>query len=546
MSRRHWTRSYGSIPLEIDADRHPSLNAVLEQAMRQFAAKPAFHAFGTTLTYADVDRMSCAFAAFLQNIAGVKAGDRVAVMLPNLLAFPIVAIAVWKIGAVLVNVNPLYTTRELEHQLNDAGVESIVVCNASAAATLAAIICNTGVKTVVTVDQDDCGGIGPALTDVDRAALRDAVSLSAAIARGEALRCDPADATGNDLLLLQYTGGTTGVSKGAALSHRNLIANIEQFKAFMTGALEPGAEVVVTAIPLYHIFALAVNFLTYFSIGAENWLVANPRNVDALFDVLGAARPTVLTGVNTLYATLASHPRMVTTDWSRLKLSAGGGAAVMRVVSERWEAATGQFIREGYGLSETSPVISFNPQFTAEFTGTTGLPVPSTDVKLLDDADHEAGIGECGEVCVKGPQVTAGYWNAPEANAKAFTSDGYFRTGDIGVFNEHGFLKIVDRKKDMIIVSGFNVYPNEIEAVAAAFAGVAECACIGVPDPKTGEAVELFVVRRAAMDVSETELIAHCRSALAPYKIPKAVRFVDALPKSTVGKILRRELHRMG
>lgn len=513
--------------------------------MRQFAAKPAFHAFGTTLTYADVDRMSHAFAAYLQKVAGVKAGDRVAVMLPNLLAFPIAAIAVWKIGGVLVSVNPLYTTRELQHQLNDAGVETIVVCNASAA-TLAAVIDSTNVKTVVTVGQGDCGGIGPASTDMDRAALGDAVSLSAAIAHGEALECDPVNVGGNDTLLLQYTGGTTGVSKGATLSHRNLIANIEQFKAFMTGALEPGAEVVVTAIPLYHIFALAVNFLTYFSIGAENWLVANPRNVEGLFDVLQAARPTILTGVNTLYATLASHERMTTTDWSRLKLSAGGGAAVMSVISERWRAATGKIIREGYGLSETSPVISFTPQFVNEFTATTGLPVPSTDVKLLDDSDNEVEIGACGEVCVKGPQVTAGYWNAPEANAKAFTSDGYFRTGDIGVFNEKGFLKIVDRKKDMIIVSGFNVYPNEIESVAAAFAGVAECACIGAPDPKTGEAVELFVVRRTDSDVSESDLLAHCHSALAAYKVPKVVRFVDALPKSTVGKILRRELHRMG
>jgi long-chain acyl-CoA synthetase len=301
------------------------MNALLGNAMRQFAAKPAFHAFGTTLTYEDVDRLSYAFAAFLQQTAGVKAGDRVAVMLPNLLAFPIATIAIWRIGGIVVNVNPLYTARELEHQLNDAGVESIVVCTASAAKTLAAVIDTTQVKTVVTVSQGDCGGIGPIPSDQDRAILRDAVSLSTAIARGESFQCDPVHVSSNDLLLLQYTGGTTGVSKGAALSHRNVLANIEQFKAFMSGALDPGSEVVVTAIPLYHIFALAVNFLTYFSIGAENWLVANPRNAEQLFDVLEAARPTVLTGVNTLYAALASHPRMSTMDWSRLKLSAGGG-----------------------------------------------------------------------------------------------------------------------------------------------------------------------------------------------------------------------------
>ncbi|MBP0588637.1 AMP-binding protein [Paraburkholderia sp. LEh10] len=540
---RHWIPSYGSIPAEIDADRYPCVNALLAAAMREFASKPAFCAFGQTLTYADIDRLSRAFAAYLQKVAGVRKGDRVAVMLPNLLSFPIAFIAIARIGGVQVNVNPLYTARELEHQLNDAGVETIVAFD-GASATLAQVIGRTRIKTVITSGAGDGSGVavpGPAVDP----SLRGAVALPAAIALGEQLTVDPVDVGGGDLLFLQYTGGTTGLSKGAALSHRNLVANIEQFKAFMPDALQPGAEVVVTAIPLYHIFALTVNFLTYFSIGAKNWLVANPRETDAFIDVLKAARPTVFVGVNTLYAGLAAHPRLAEVDWSRLKLSAGGGAAVIDIVSERWKLVTGSFIREGYGLSETSPVVSFNPQFIDGFTGSTGMPVPSTDVKLLDDDNREAGIGEPGEICVKGPQVMRGYWNQPEANARAFTSDGYFRTGDVGVFDEKGFLKIVDRKKDMILVSGFNVYPNEVEAVVTAFPGIAECACIGVPDEKTGEAVTLFVIAAPGVDVNREALIAHCRAAMAAYKVPKYIRFVDALPKSNVGKILRRELRHL-
>lgn len=537
---RHWIASYGSIPTEIDADRYPSINAMLEDSMRRFATRPAFRAFGQTLTYGDIDRLSSAFAAYLQKVAGVSKGDRVAVMLPNLLAFPIAFIAIARIGGVQVNVNPLYTSRELEHQLNDAGVETIVVFDGSTR-TLADVIGSTKIRTVITAGAGDGSGAvipGPS----PDASLRNAITLPQALAQGEGLEADRVDVDASDLLFLQYTGGTTGLSKGAVLSHRNLVANIGQFQAFMPDSLRPGEEVVVTAIPLYHIFALTVNFLTYFSVGAENWLVANPRDLDPFIDVLKAARPTVFVGVNTLYACLSAHPRLAEVDWSRLRLSAGGGAAVIDVVSQRWKAVTGSFIREGYGLSETSPVVSFNPQFIDGFTGTIGLPVPSTDVKLLDDDNREAAIGEPGEICVKGPQVMRGYWQQPEANARAFTADGYFRTGDVGVFDEKGFLKIVDRKKDMVIVSGFNVYPNEVEAVATAFPGVAECACVGVPDDRTGEALKLFVVTAAGADVASEALIAHCRASMAAYKAPKLIRFVDALPKSTVGKILRREL----
>jgi len=372
--------------------------------------------------------------------------------------------------------------------------------------------------------------------------LTQAKAFADALADGTALPFVAPAIQGDDLLFLQYTGGTTGVSKGAALSHRNLVANVQQFKAFMPDALRPGQEVIVTAIPLYHIFALMVNFITYFSVGANSWLVPNPRDFDAFIDVMKASRCSVFMGVNTLYAGLVAHPRTKEVDFSNLRLAGGGGAAIIEAVSAKWLALTGTFIREGYGLSETSPVVSFNPASVQAFTGTTGLPLPSTDVKLLTEDGQEAAAGERGEVCVKGPQVMRGYWNQPEVNATAFTADGYFRTGDIGQFDAAGFLKIVDRKKDMILVSGFNVFPNEIEAVATACAGVQECACVGVTDEKTGEAVKLFVVRTPQSSLSADDLIAYCRKELTAYKVPKQVVFVDALPKSTVGKILRREL----
>lgn len=540
MTKRHWIGSYGSIPAEIDPDRFPSVTALLDDAMHRFAGHPAFRASDRTLTYADVDRLSAALAAYLQQVAQVRNGDRVAVMLPNVLAFPVVFVALARIGAVQVNVNPLYTPHELEHQLNDAGVEVAVVCGGSMA-TFADVVGKTRVRAVLTVGRDDLGVVD-APAGACAALPPGSLALADAFAAGAALQRAPVALDGSDLLLLQYTGGTTGLSKGAALSHRNLIANVEQFAAIVPAARQPGEEVVVTAIPLYHIFALTVNFLSYFAIGAQNWLVANPRDMDGLIDVLKAARPSVFVGVNTLYAGLAGHPRLKEVDWSRLKLSAGGGAAVIDVISARWQAVTGNFIREGYGLSETSPVVTFNPQSVDRFTGTTGLPLPSTDVKLLDDENREVAIGGAGEICVRGPQVMGGYWQKPEANAAAFTEDGYFRTGDIGVFDAAGFLKIVDRKKDMIIVSGFNVYPNEVEAVVTALPGVAECACIGVPDERTGEAPKLFVVLAPDATVGEAEIVAHCRTNLAGYKVPKQIRVVERLPKSTVGKILRREL----
>ena len=508
--------------------------------MRRFADKPAFHCFGQTLTYADTDRLSRNFAAYLQVKLSVKKADRIAVMLPNIPAFPLAMLGIIRAGAVQVNVNPLYTPRELEHQLNDAGVE-IIIAFRGVSATLAEIVDRTPVRTVISVGLGDGTSAHIPSPPVDTR-LRNVIDFSVALDQGADLAIRPVVLHGEDLLFLQYTGGTTGLSKGAALSHRNLVANTEQFKAFIPDALRPGQEIVVTALPLYHIFALMVNFISCFSIGAENWLVPNPREIDGFVEILRKARCTIFTGVNTLYGGLLMHPKIAEVDFTRLRVAIGGGAAVLPTTSSKWKALTGKDILEGYGLSETSPILTLNPMTTAGFTATVGLPLPSTDIKLLDANDMETALGKVGEICAKGPQVMKGYWQKPEADAVAFTADGYFRTGDIGVFNEQGFLKIVDRKKDMIIVSGFNVYPNEVEAVAAACTGVAECACVGRPDEKTGEAVRLFIAQARGAFLTETEVIAHCRRELAAYKVPREVRFLEALPKSNVGKILRKDL----
>jgi long-chain acyl-CoA synthetase len=541
MSSKHWLAAYGGrIPAEINPDAYSSVLEMFEAAMKGYADKPAFRCFGQTLTYADTDRLSRSFAAYLQRKLGVRKGDRIAVMLPNIPAFPLAMMGIVRAGAVQVNVNPLYTPRELEHQLNDAGVEIIVIFN-GVSATLAEIIDKTLVKRIISVALGDGAGTSIPSPAVD-ARLKAAIAFSDALAEGADLAFEQVPVSGDDLLFLQYTGGTTGLSKGAALSHRNLVANTEQFKAFVPDALRPGQEVVVTALPLYHVFALMVNFISYYSIGAENWLVPNPRDMDGFVGILGKSRLTVFTGVNTLFSALTMHPKIGEVDFSTLRVAIGGGATVLPTTSQKWKALTGKDILEGYGLSETSPILTLNPMTGTNFSATVGLPFPSTDIKLLDAEDKEAGIGEAGEICAKGPQVMKGYWQKPDANAAAFTADGYFRTGDIGVFDAKGFLKIVDRKKDMIIVSGFNVYPNEVEAVAAACAGVAECACVGKPDKKTGETVRLFIAKAPGATLCEQDVITHCRRELAAYKVPKEVRFLDTLPKSNVGKILRKDL----
>jgi long-chain acyl-CoA synthetase len=541
MSNKHWLTSYGErIPAEINADAYGSVLEMFEHAMQRFADKPAIRCFDQTLTYGDTDRLSRNFAAYLQSKLGVAKGDRIAVMLPNIPAFAVAMLGIVRAGAVQVNVNPLYTPRELEHQLNDAGVETIVIFNGSSSA-LADVIGSTRVQNVISVSLGDGTGVSLSSPPVDHR-LQNVTGFSDAIAWGADLPFKPVSMSGDDLLFLQYTGGTTGVSKGAALSHRNLVANTEQFKAFIPDALHPGQEVVVTALPLYHIFALMVNFISCYSIGAESWFVPNPRDMNSFVEILSKARPTIFTGVNTLFGGLLMHPKIADVDFSNLRVAIGGGAAVLPTTSAKWKALTGRDILEGYGLSETSPILSLNPMTATGFSATVGLPLPSTDIKLLDENNNEAVLGEPGEICAKGPQVMRGYWQRPDANAVAFTPDGYFRTGDVGVFDERGFLKIVDRKKDMIIVSGFNVYPNEVEAIAAACAGVGECACVGKPDDKTGEAVRLFVSKAPGASLTEADLLAHCRRELAAYKVPKEIRFLDALPKSTVGKILRKDL----
>jgi long-chain acyl-CoA synthetase len=541
MSSKHWLAAYGArIPAEINPHAHRSVLHMLEGAMQRFADRPAFRCFGRTLTYADTDRLSRDFAAYVQGRLGVKKGDRIAVMLPNIPAFAFAMLGVVRAGAVQVNVNPLYTPRELEHQLNDAGVEIIIIFS-GVSPTLAEIIGKTAVKQVISVGLGDGTGATLASPPVD-ARLANVVAFSDALIQGADLALTPVALCADDLLFLQYAGGTTGVSKGAALSHGNLVANTEQCKAFIPDALRPGQEVVVTALPLYHIFALMVNFITFFSIGAENWLVPNPRDIESFCDTLKKSRLTVFTGVNTLFGAMAMHPSIKEVDFTSLRVTIGGGATVLPTTSQKWKALTGKHILEGYGLSETSPILTLNPMTATSFSGTVGLPFPSTDIKLLDVDDMEVPLGQPGEICAKGPQVMKGYWQKPEANTAAFTADGYFRTGDIGVFDDKGFLKIVDRKKDMIIVSGFNVYPNEVEAVAAACTGVAECACVGKPDEKTGEAVRLFVTKAPGATLTEDDVIAHCRRELTAYKVPKEVRFLDALPKSNVGKILRKDL----
>ena len=538
---RIWHAVYGDrIAREIDLAGHRSVVAMEEAAMKKYAERTAFVSFMNRLTYADVDRLSARFAAFLQGKLGVKKGDRVAIMAPNLLAFPVAMFGILRAGAVQVNVNPLYTARELEHQLNDAGAETIVIFSGSTP-TLAAILANTKVKNVVVADVGDCGQT-PLPSPPVSPELKDYVKLADALAQGESMQFTPVAIEPEDLIFLQYTGGTTGVSKGAALSHRNLAANMLQLQAFAPDLLRDGQEVVVTALPLYHIFALMVNLLSCFRAGATNVLVANPRDMDMFVKILKASRFSIITGVNTLFAGLMLHPEFKDIDFSNVRAALGGGSAILKATSEKWKSFTGQHIREGYGMSETSPVITFNPTFVDGFTETVGVPFPSTDVSLRDDQGKEVPLGQPGELCVKGPQVMRGYWGRMNENDTVFWPDGYLKTGDIAVCTPEGYFRIVDRKKDMILVSGFNVFPNEVEAVVAHCAGVAECACIGVPDEKTGEAVKVFITRAPGAALTEQQVLEHCRNDLAAYKVPRHVEFRDALPKSVVGKILRREL----
>lgn len=528
------------VPQEIDADSHPSVWAMAEEAISKFGDNDAFSNFGAKLSYNDIDRLSENFAAYLQKELGLTRGDRIAIMAPNTHAFPITLFANLRAGLVQVNVNPQYTARELEHQLNDADTETIVIFSGSTG-TLAEVIGKTKIKNIIVANLGDCGNEELPSPPTDER-LNNPIRFTDAIKAGANLTFDPVSVTGEELLFLQYTGGTTGVSKGAALTHRNLVANINQFEAIMQDRLKEGEEVVVTALPLYHIFALMVNCLSFFMKGGTNVLITNPGDMPGFVAEIAKWKFTGITGVNTLFNGLLHTPGFSDLDFSHLSIVGGGGTAIQAPISDKWFEVTGGHISEGYGLSETSPVVTFNVSERDVFTNTIGVPVASTDISLRDEDGKEVGIGEPGELCVKGPQVMQGYWRRPEATAEVTTPDGYFRTGDVAILTEDGLFKIVDRMKDMIIVSGFNVYPNEIEGVIAGMDGVMEAACIGVPDERTDEAVKLFVVKTDGANISKDDVIAYCRENLTGYKVPKQVEFIDVVPKSAVGKLLRREL----
>ena len=541
MSKKLWIKNYeAGVPHEIDADNPSSVWSLATDAIAKFGDAPAFSNFGTDLSYREIERFSRDLAAYLQNELGLKKGDRVAIMSPNIMAFPIAMFANIRMGLVQVNVNPLYTPRELQHQLNDADTDTIIIFSGSTP-VLAEIIDETNIKNIIVTNLGDCGNNALPSPPVDER-LSSVVSLTNAMAAGESMTFTPVQIQGDDLLFLQYTGGTTGLSKGAALTHRNLVSNINQLTAILQDKLRESEEVVITALPLYHIFALTVNCLTFFSKGGRNVLITNPRDMPAFVAELANWKFSVITGVNTLFNGLLHTPGFDELDFSNLRLVAGGGTAIQEAISNKWCEVTGLHITEGYGLSETSPVVTFNVSGPEEFTATIGIPVPSTDVSLRDEDGNKVKQGEPGELCVKGPQVMQEYWRKPNETAAVTTNDGYFRTGDVALMDTEGRFKIVDRIKDMILVSGFNVYPNEIEAVVANLDGVLEAACIGIPDERTDEAVKLFVVKSPGKDISAEDVITFCRDNLTAYKVPKHIAFINELPKSAVGKILRREL----
>ena len=541
MGKKPWVRHYGAgMPHEIDADAYPSIWAMSAEAIAKYGDTAAFSNFGADLSYNDIDRLSENLAAYLQGELGLKKGDRIAIMAPNIMAFPVTMFANIRAGLVQVNVNPLYTPRELQHQLKDADTDTIVIFSGSTP-VLAEIIADTPIKNIIVANLGDCGNTALPSPPCDER-LGDVVSFTDALAAGEKLSFTPVDLSGDDLLFLQYTGGTTGLSKGAALTHRNLVANILQFHAQIGEHIREGEEIVITALPLYHIFALMVNCLTYFTKGGRNVLITNPRDMPGFVAELANWKFSVFTGVNTLFNGLLHTPGFADLDFSNLSLIGGGGTAIQEAISNKWREVTGKHITEGYGLSETSPVVTFNLPGIDEFTATIGIPMPSTDVSLRDENGNEVAKGEPGELCVKGPQVMVGYWRKEEETAEVTTADGYFRTGDVAILTEDDRFKIVDRIKDMILVSGFNVFPNEIEGVVANMDGVLEAACIGVPDDRTDEAVKLFVVKTPEAEVSAEQIIAYCRDNLTAYKVPRQIVFIDELPKSAVGKILRREL----
>jgi long-chain acyl-CoA synthetase len=554
MTDRIWLKSYPpGVPADLDTSQYPSLVALMEESFKKYASRTAYSFMGKDVTYGQTDELSRAFAVYLQSLGLVK-GDRVAIMMPNVPQYPVAVAAILRAGCVVVNVNPLYTPRELEHQLKDSGAKAIVIIE-NFASTLEKCIAATPVKHVVLCAMgDQLGFLKGALVNyvvrnvkkmVPDYNLPGAVRFNVAVARGARVPVRPANINPDDVAVLQYTGGTTGVSKGAVLLHRNVIANVLQSQAWNQPVMKlvPDSEQLTTvcALPLYHIFAFTVGMMLSMRTGGKLILIPNPRDFPAVLKELSKHTIHSFPAVNTLFNGLANHPDFKTVDWSHLKVSVGGGMAVQSSVAKLWFEKTGCPICEGYGLSETSPSASCNPVTAKEYTGTIGVPLPSTYMKLLDDDGNEVAIGQSGEIAIKGPQVMAGYWQRPDETAKVMTPDGFFKSGDIGVMDERGFFKIVDRKKDMILVSGFNVFPTELEDVVSQLAGVIECACIGVPDAKTGEAVKLVIVKKDP-NLTEAQVRAYCKENLTGYKQPKVIEFRTELPKTPVGKILRREL----
>jgi len=547
---RIWHKSYPSgVPAEIAMDGVTTLVSVVRDSCRRYAEKTAYISMGKSIRYAELDALTRDFAAWL-HANGLGKGDRIALMMPNLLQYPVCLFGALRAGCIVVNCNPLYTAHELEHQLADSGARAIVVAD-NFAATLQKALPKTAVEHVlVTSIGEMLGPVKGRLVDfvirrvkrmVPAWSLPRAIRLSDALREGRKAPFTEVPLDQRDLACLQYTGGTTGVAKAAMLSHGNLVANLNQAHAWIKPLVKDGEECIVTALPLYHIFALTANCLTFMKIGASNLLIINPRDIAGLIKEMSKVPFSAFTGVNTLFNALLNHPDFAKLDFSRLRLTMGGGMAVQRAVADRWRAVTGKSLAQAYGLTETSPAVTVNPLDVKAFTGSIGLPVPSTDISIRNDEGVELGVGETGEICVRGPQVTQGYWNRPDETALVLTADGYLRTGDIGYVDQDGYVFLIDRKKDMILVSGFNVYPNEVEDAAALHPGVREVAAVGVPDERSGEAVKLYVIRKDPTLDAET-LIAHCRTQLTGYKVPRQVEFRDDLPRTNVGKILRREL----
>ena len=554
MTERPWLSSYPQgVPADIDASHYPSLVALMEESFTKYADRTAYSFMGKDVSYGETDKLSKAFAAYLQGLGLVK-GDRVAAMMPNCPQYPIAVAAILRAGLILVNVNPLYTPRELEHQLKDSGAKAIVIME-NFGTTLQQCIANTPIKHIVLASMGDrLGFLKGALVNyvvrnvkklVPHFSLPGAVRFNDALDKGAGGSLKPVATGPDDVAVLQYTGGTTGVSKGAVLLHRNVIANVLQSEAWNEPVMRkvPAGQqpTSVCALPLYHIFAFTVGMMLSMRTGGKLILIPNPRDIPGVLKELSKHTIHSFPAVNTLFNGLANHPDFNTVNWKNLKVSVGGGMAVQAAVAKLWLEKTGCPICEGYGLSETSPSTTCNPTNSTAYTGTIGLPLPSTWLKLLDDDGNEVPTGERGEIAIKGPQVMAGYWQRPDETAKVMTPDGYFKSGDIGVVDERGYFKVVDRKKDMILVSGFNVYPNEIEDVVAMLPGVLECAAVGVPDEKTGEAVKLVIVKKDE-SLTEAQVREYCRANLTGYKQPRVIEFRTDMPKTPVGKILRREL----